>query len=106
MKPVTPQRIDEALKRVEAAAPIAADAAEPIADGDSLNARDVIAVHDLRARGMRLVARNSILYVKRLRRLRPGVRRQRALSPALLADGRRATLSPGRGSSACIVSTS
>ncbi len=63
MKPVTPQRIDEALKRVEAAAPIAADAAEAIPDGDSPNARDVIAVHDLRARGMRLLTRGSILYV-------------------------------------------
>jgi DNA-binding LytR/AlgR family response regulator len=30
----------------------------------SVNARDVIAVDDLRTRGTRLVARNSILYVK------------------------------------------
>jgi two-component system response regulator LytT len=63
MKPVTPQRIDEALKRVEAAAPAATDTAEPAADRDSSHALDVIAVHDLRARGMRLLARNSILYV-------------------------------------------
>ena len=63
MKPVTPQRIDEALKRVEAAAPFAADAADAVPDGDSSNARDVIAVHDLRARGMRLLTRGSILYV-------------------------------------------
>jgi two-component system, LytTR family, response regulator LytT len=63
MKPVTPQRIDEALKRVEAAAPLAADAAEPAPGRDSSNGRDVIAVHDLRARGMRLLTRSSILYV-------------------------------------------
>ncbi|MGH2884910.1 MAG: LytR/AlgR family response regulator transcription factor, partial [Solirubrobacteraceae bacterium] len=63
MKPVTPQRIDEALKRVEAAAPLAADADEPALARDSPNARDVIAVHDLRARGMRLLTRSSILYV-------------------------------------------
>jgi DNA-binding LytR/AlgR family response regulator len=64
MKPVTPPRIDEALKRVEAAAPLASEIPEPALGRDSANARDVIAVHDLRARGMRLVARSSILYVK------------------------------------------
>ena len=62
MKPVTPQRIDEALKRVEAAAPPVRTS--PTGRGrDSSDGRDVIAVHDLRARGMRLLARNSILYV-------------------------------------------
>jgi two-component system, LytTR family, response regulator LytT len=64
MKPVTPQRIDEALKRIEAAAPFSAGVAEPAPDESSSSARDVIAVHDLRARGMRLLARSSILYVK------------------------------------------
>ena len=64
MKPVTPPRIDEALKRVEAAAPLAAEIPEPAPGRDSTGALDVIAVHDLRARGMRLVARSSILYVK------------------------------------------
>lgn len=64
MKPVTPQRIDEALKRVEAAAPPLAELAEPGGEFGSPPPRDVIAVHDLRARGMRLLARSSILYVK------------------------------------------
>ena len=64
MKPVTPQRIDEALKRVEAAAPAPADIGEPGPDWGSSAGRDVIAVDDLRARGMRLLARSSILYVK------------------------------------------
>ena len=64
MKPVTPQRIDEALKRVEAAAPVAAEVAEVAPNGTSSDARDVIAVDDLRARGIRLLARSSILYVK------------------------------------------
>ena len=64
MKPVTPQRIDEALKRVEAAAPAPAEVTEPVGAPGSSPARDVIAVHDLRARGMRLLARSSILYVK------------------------------------------
>ena len=63
MKPVTPQRIDEALKRVEAAAPLAAEIAEPSPGRDSADVHDVIAVDDLRARGMRLLARSSILYV-------------------------------------------
>lgn len=63
MKPVTPQRIDEALKRVEAAAPLAAEIAEPSLGRDSADVHDVIAVDDLRARGMRLLARSSILYV-------------------------------------------
>ena len=62
MKPVTPQRIDEALKRVEAAAPLAAEIAEPSLGRDR-PLHDVIAVDDLRARGMRLLARSSILYV-------------------------------------------
>jgi DNA-binding LytR/AlgR family response regulator len=64
MKPVTPQRIDEALKRVEAAAPALADVAELDRERRSSPTRDVIAVHDLRARGMRLLARSSILYIK------------------------------------------
>ncbi len=64
MKPVTPPRIDEALKRVQAASPLAAEAPEPAVGRGSVNARDVIAVDDLRTRGTRLVARNSILYVK------------------------------------------
>lgn len=64
MKPVTPQRIDEALKRVEASAPGSADMAAPDRDRHPSLTRDVIAVHDLRARGMRLLARSSILYVK------------------------------------------
>ena len=63
MKPVTPQRIDEALKRIEAAAPVAAEVAEPAPRQDPANGRDVIAVDDLRARGTRLLARSSILYV-------------------------------------------
>ena len=64
MKPVTPQRIDEALKRVEAAAPALADIGELERERHPSPTRDVIAVHDLRARGMRLLARSSILYVK------------------------------------------
>jgi two-component system, LytTR family, response regulator LytT len=63
MKPVTPQRIDEALKRVAAAAPLDAETAESPTRRAGANARDVIAVHDLRARGMRLLTRGSILYV-------------------------------------------
>jgi DNA-binding LytR/AlgR family response regulator len=63
MKPVTPQRIDEALKRVEVASSASVDGAEPARDKGSSPGRDVIAVHDLRARGMRLLARSSILYV-------------------------------------------
>ena len=63
MKPVTPQRIDEALKRVEAAAPLSGEFAERAPDRYSSDGRDVIAVDDLRARGMRLLARSSILYV-------------------------------------------
>jgi len=63
MKPVTPQRIDEALKRVVAAAPVGVEAGDPGGGRGSPDAREVIAVHDLRARGMRLLARSSILYV-------------------------------------------
>ena len=52
MKPVTPQRIDEALKRVEAAAPPSAPSSpNRRRDRESPTARDVIAVDDLRARG-------------------------------------------------------
>ena len=63
MKPVTPTRIDEALKRVEAALPIAGEAADAAEVNPTANPHDVIAVVDLRARGMRLLARSSILYV-------------------------------------------
>lgn len=65
MKPVTSNRIDEALKRVEAAVPVTEEVVAGAAEADATpNPHDVIAVHDLRARGMRLLARSSILYVK------------------------------------------
>jgi DNA-binding LytR/AlgR family response regulator len=64
MKPVTPHRIDEALKRVEAAAPVAAEVAGSVVGRNSSSGgRQMVAVHDLRARGVRLLARSSILYV-------------------------------------------
>jgi DNA-binding LytR/AlgR family response regulator len=64
MKPVSPTRIDEALRRVEAAAPIAVETAAGAEAEAASNPHDVIAVHDLRTHGMRLLARSSILYVK------------------------------------------
>ena len=66
MKPVTPQRVAEALDRVIASTGAAdqahavaapADASEPGPDDD------VMAVNNVRAGGMRLLTRSSILYV-------------------------------------------
>jgi DNA-binding LytR/AlgR family response regulator len=62
MKPVTPQRVDEALDRVTDSVALADELhghgpAEPGQDND------VIAVNDVRAHGMRLLTRGSILYV-------------------------------------------
>ena len=66
MKPVTPQRVDEALDRVTGSVAVAeelhgqaprSEAAESDPDGE------VIAVNDVRAHGMRLLNRRSILYV-------------------------------------------
>ncbi len=61
MKPVTPQRIDEALQRIEAAAPVSGEPQEP---SEHRGQSDRVAVHDLRERGLRLLAPSSILYVK------------------------------------------
>lgn len=66
MKPVTPQRVAEALDRVIVSAGVAdaapSGAAQP--DGpDAGQADDVMAVNNVRAGGMRLLTRSSILYV-------------------------------------------
>jgi DNA-binding LytR/AlgR family response regulator len=62
MKPVTPQRVDEALDRVTGNVAVAEELhghgpPEPGQDDD------VIAVNDVRAHGIRLLTRGSILYV-------------------------------------------
>jgi len=66
MKPVTPQRVAEALDRVIVSAG-AADAAQSGAaqpDGPEAGQDDdVMAVNNVRAGGMRLLTRSSILYV-------------------------------------------
>ncbi|MBV9804097.1 MAG: response regulator transcription factor [Solirubrobacterales bacterium] len=66
MKPVTPQRVAEALDRVLASAAVVD---EPPANGlhgtgaDPSQEDDVMAVSNARAGGMRLLKRSSILYV-------------------------------------------
>jgi DNA-binding LytR/AlgR family response regulator len=62
MKPVTPQRVDEALDRVTGSVAVAE---ELHGHGPSEPGQhdDVIAVNDVRAHGMRLLTRGSILYV-------------------------------------------
>lgn len=57
-------RVDEALKRVEAGVPVGAETARATERHLGPGWQDVIAVRDLRARGMRLVARTSILYAR------------------------------------------
>ena len=64
MKPVTSERIDEALGRVEAGGEAVADIAEAPEGWERGHESDVIAVRDLRSRAMRLLSRGSILYVK------------------------------------------
>jgi DNA-binding LytR/AlgR family response regulator len=66
MKPVTPERVNEALDRVSGSVAVAdelqshATRAEPAEAGTE---DDVIAVNDIRAHGTRLLTRSSILYV-------------------------------------------
>jgi DNA-binding LytR/AlgR family response regulator len=66
MKPVTPQRVDEALDRITGSI-VAADELPPHAARGELaepgQDDDVIAVNDVRAHGMRLLTRSSIQYV-------------------------------------------
>lgn len=66
MKPVTPQRVAEALDRVIVSAG-AADVAQPSATqpeaSEAGQGDDVMAVNNVRAGGMRLLTRSSILYV-------------------------------------------
>jgi DNA-binding LytR/AlgR family response regulator len=66
MKPVTPQRVAEALDRVIVSAGVAdvvqSGAAQPDAS-DAGHDDDVMAVSNVRAGGMRLLTRSSILYV-------------------------------------------
>jgi DNA-binding LytR/AlgR family response regulator len=66
MKPVTPQRVAEALDRVIASGggAEAAHAGGAHADGpEAAQNDDVMAVNNVRAGGMRLLTRSSILYV-------------------------------------------
>lgn len=62
--PVANGRIEEALKRAEAGAraPVAGGVAPALQEPPGQ--RDVIAVHDLRARAVRLLARSAILYIR------------------------------------------
>jgi two-component system, LytTR family, response regulator LytT len=66
MKPVTPQRVDEALDRVSACmvapdeTPAQSDHTEVVEPGQ---ADDVIAVNNVRERSIRLLTRSSVLYV-------------------------------------------
>ncbi len=66
MKPVTPQRVAEALDRVIASSSVA-DAAHAVGAGldgpEPGHNDDVMAVNNARAGGMRLLTRSSILYV-------------------------------------------
>jgi len=66
MKPVTPQRVAEALDRVIASTGVTDAAQSGTAGLDGSEARhddDVMAVNNVRAGGMRLLTRSSILYV-------------------------------------------
>ena len=65
MKPVTPQRVAEALDRVGASAPAPEDAPAPApaVAAESASDDEVIAVNNVRTRAMRLLTRSSILYV-------------------------------------------
>jgi len=67
MKPVTPQRVAEALERVSASSPAAEDARTPGSAAapvpESVSDDEVIAVNNVRTRAMRLLTRSSILYV-------------------------------------------
>jgi len=62
MKPVTRQRIDEALNRIEAAS-ASVDAVDAVGGAREIE-NDVVAVDNVREGGRRLVARGSILYFK------------------------------------------
>lgn len=66
MKPVTSQRIDEALKRVIAQAeePAIPVAPKPAAGNGFSSEQDVIAIESARDGTMRLVPRESIFYIK------------------------------------------
>jgi DNA-binding LytR/AlgR family response regulator len=66
MKPVTPQRVAEALDRVIASTVVADTAATGgvhVEASDAGQDDDVMAVNNVRAGGMRLLTRSSILYV-------------------------------------------
>jgi two-component system, LytTR family, response regulator len=66
MKPVTPERVNEALDRVSGSVAVADELLGHAGRGDvaeSGREDDVIAVNDVRAHGTRLLTRSSILYV-------------------------------------------
>jgi len=66
MKPVTPQRVDEALDRVTGSVAVAEELHGQAPRGETAESSrdgDVIAVNDVRAHGVRLLNRSSILYV-------------------------------------------
>jgi DNA-binding LytR/AlgR family response regulator len=60
MKPVTAERIEEALERVAAAGVLAGATTQPAPEPE----RDVVAVDNLRGGGTRLLVRSSILYLQ------------------------------------------
>jgi two-component system, LytTR family, response regulator LytT len=64
MKPVVSGRIDEALTRVEAGVRPRADSVERPPEHHPGRGPDVVAVRDLHGRGLRLLARPSILYIR------------------------------------------
>jgi len=66
MKPVTPERVNEALQRVSGSVAAAEELQGHGARSEAAEAAhddDVIAVNDVRAHGTRLLTRGSILYV-------------------------------------------
>lgn len=64
MKPVASERIDEALRRVEAGAAPSAEITQGLKGCERGHRQEVIAVRDLRTRAMRLLTRSSILYIR------------------------------------------